>query len=272
MDRRRRRLLLCFLGVAACAIGAGALSATGTAAKSKLLSGKTKIRKLELLRLTGGPHRGALLVWADVVHGLAAAKSSGKASDLGLLRVELLSSKGSDSGKDRYRIPLTSQPPAAPPENGYRVMIPGRRAKALGSGPIQIRAQASQTLDLNGDGEVDATGMDTERTRRRATSVAQTYPQPGTWGFSDFTTNYLFTTNTKSVTLFSAFGRKGDCSFQDPMHSPVDPESGFFKHYDGTVDVSGQFNSATTAIVTGDVSVGGCYQDFLHEANFTLGQ
>jgi hypothetical protein len=265
--------MLCFLGVAACVVGAATLAgATAASGKSKLLSGKTKIRKLKLLRLTHGAHRGELLVWADVVHGRVTAKASGKSADIGLMRVELRSSRGSESGRDRYRIPISTQSQQGPPENGYRVMIPSRRAKALGSGRIQVRARVSQQLDLNGDGDVDATSLDSAHTRGRPASVAQTYPQPGSWAFSDTTTAYIFTTDTKSVTAFSGFGKTGNCGFQDAMHSPVDPQTGFFKHYDGEVDVSGQFNSATTAIVTGDVSVGGCYQDFLHEANFTLGQ
>jgi hypothetical protein len=277
MFRRRSRSFACFACIAGCTLAAGGLSAAQAGQHdAKALSGKTKIRKIELLKLTGGSHRGSLLLWADVVHGRVStgAKARPAASQLGLLRVELRRSGVSASGTDRFRLPVSAAAQVARPENGYRVRIPRRRAEALGSGPIDVVARASQSLDLNGDGQPDATSTDSEHRHLSPTPVQQlAFPRPGAWAYSDSTTSYTFNTNSRSVVLFSAFSKTNQCSFQDPMHSPVDPETGFWKHYDGEVDVSSQFNAGdTSAIVTGDVNVGGCYQDFLHEASFTLAQ
>jgi hypothetical protein len=277
MLRRRRGSLICFACIAGCALAAGGLSAAQAGQhRVKALSGKTKIRKIELLKLTRGAHRGSLLFWADVVHGRVSAGPEAKpaASELGVLTLDLRGSRGSASGADRFRLPVSAATQIARPENGYRVRIPRGRARALGSGPIQVLAHASQSLDLNGDGQPDATSADSERRRLHPTPVPSlAFPRPGAWAYSDSTTTYTFNTNSRSVILVSAFSRTGQCSFQDPMHSPVDPETGLWKHNDGEVDVSGQFNADdTAATVTGDVNVGGCSQDFRHEASFTLAQ
>jgi hypothetical protein len=272
---RRRRLLLGALAVAGCGIAAAAGTTAPAPGKTGPLSGRTKIRKIELLKLTRGPHRGALLVWADVFHGSLApgATPSGRARNLGLLRVELRSARGSGSGADHVRLPVAGPPQAGRPEHGYRVLIPSGQAKALGSGPVELLARASQSLDLNGDGVVDARNSETQRARLKPNPVEQPlFPRPGAWSYSDPTTTYVFNTDTVSVTVFSAFSKTGGCMIQDPMHAPVDPVTGSFHHNDGEVDIGGQFTAAGTASVTGTVAVSNCYQDQLNNAIFSLAQ
>jgi hypothetical protein len=250
-------------------------AATATRASSKLLSGKPKIRKIELLRVTGRAHRGSLLVWADVAHAQVrpGAKAARRATHAGMVRVELSGGGSSASSTDRFRLPVSNLLEVGRVGHGYRVRIPRRRAKALGSGPIEVRVRAIQRLDLNGDGRPDATSSNGRRARLKPTPLQEPLlPPAGAWSYRDFTTQYIFNTLDGDVTTFSALSLNGRCMTQDPIDQPVDPESGEFTNSDGEVNITGGFNGNGTAQVSGTVVVGTCYQDLLHGVTFSLAQ